>query len=211
MNERQTGLEDLNFKNLPSSSLRTSISCIVLLYLSSIVNSVFSAQKQQTKQLKVSLHVKNILGKKQPENDQPSHTILLLLFLPLPLFLLWWHFHDLKKLKTKYSVKNVLLGRHLGFFSAVSISQRFPLRSCACQSSFRPKSKMSSLRVLVGVKRVIDYAVKVCSDWETNAWYIILMNDISKFLFSLRRYVWNRIRVAWLLMASSIAWTLLMK
>ena len=33
--------------NSPSSSLRTSISCIVFLYLSSIVNSVFSAMKSQ--------------------------------------------------------------------------------------------------------------------------------------------------------------------
>lgn len=40
-------------KYLPSSSLRHSISCIVLLYLSSIVNSVFSERKRYRMKQKI--------------------------------------------------------------------------------------------------------------------------------------------------------------
>ena len=62
---------------------------------------------------------------------------------------------------TEYFTVNIwLLGCHV-CFRTISV-QRFFYKSCACDCLSSAISKMASLRVLVGCKRVIDYAVKVC-------------------------------------------------
>lgn len=154
-------------KYLPSSSLRHSISCIVLLYLSSIVNSVFSERKKyrMNQIILTDLSIENSQARipKKTISNVPSF-----FFFPLPFFFFGGIFTAKTKPRLKICSKYLgviwLLGRHLCFQEVDQQIQQHLQGSCAFEVLFYALSKMASLRVLVGCKRVIDYAVKVCDN-----------------------------------------------
>lgn len=101
-----------------------------------------------------------------PENSFYHHTILLLFFLSLAPFLFRWHFEtqigNMWKLFYRILSCQYMVVRMPCLFSHDLSAAVFFIDHALVTFFSSAISKMASLRVLVGCKRVIDYAVKVC-------------------------------------------------